>query len=58
VTVAASLDVCTTTMPFGARARTHRALDRVSTQAIPARLASYLLTREKSTEARPFTLGQ
>lgn len=32
-------------------------LDRVSTQAIPARLAAFLLTRAKSTEALPFTLG-
>jgi CRP-like cAMP-binding protein len=32
-------------------------LDRISTQAIPARLASYLVTRSKSTEGMPFTLG-
>jgi hypothetical protein len=32
-------------------------LDRVSTQAIPARLAAFLLTRAKSAEALPFTLG-
>ena len=32
-------------------------LDRVSTQAVPARLATFLLTRAKGDYAKPFTLG-
>jgi CRP-like cAMP-binding protein len=32
-------------------------LDRVSTQAIPARLAAFLLTRAGAVERQPFTLG-